>query len=72
VRLKHLDTSAYLASFKEARFGHPIAGQQEVSGVKSKTKETEWYAAEGVYLPKRSKKKAGASSSSDKDEKDEL
>ncbi|GFH09973.1 uncharacterized protein HaLaN_05208, partial [Haematococcus lacustris] len=33
------------------RFGNPIAGQHEVCGVTRKDKQTEWQAAEGVYMP---------------------
>ena len=58
VTLKHADTGAYLHSLRQATFGHPIAGQHEVCGVKRRGKESEWYAAEGVYLP-RADKRAG-------------
>mmetsp|Transcript_40117 Transcript_40117/g.89039 ORF Transcript_40117/g.89039 Transcript_40117/m.89039 type:complete len:226 (+) Transcript_40117:135-812(+) len=56
VRLKHRDTGAYLYSHEQAKFGHPIAGQQEVCATERKDKNTEWQAAEGVYLPVPSKK----------------
>lgn len=52
VRLKHKDTSVYVASNKDFRFGQPIHGQQEIFGVGHKSKDSEWYAAEGVYLPR--------------------
>jgi hypothetical protein len=52
VRLKHKDTGMLLSSSKDLRFGQPIHGQQEVCGVASKGKDTDWFAAEGVYLPR--------------------
>lgn len=62
----------FLSSSKDNLFGQPIQGQQEVFGVRYKGKDTEWYAAEGVYLPrsdKKSSKDAGAAASSpDKEE----
>lgn len=71
----------YLHSLRQAAFGHPIAGQIEVCGVRHKNKESEWFAAEGVYLPRIDKKPkaegGGGSGSEDKggeesDGKDEL
>jgi hypothetical protein len=56
VTLQHVDTSAYLHSLRHATFGHPIAGQHEVCGVRSKSGDSWWYAAEGVYLPRIDKK----------------
>ncbi|KAJ9507700.1 hypothetical protein QJQ45_019127 [Haematococcus lacustris] len=50
VMLKHQDTGGYLFSHPQ-RFGNPIAGQHEVCGVTRKDKQTEWQAAEGVYMP---------------------
>lgn len=51
VRFKHRDTGGYLYSH-EMRFGNPIAGQNEVCGiVDRRDKNSEWMAAEGVYLP---------------------
>lgn len=50
VRLKHRDTGAYLYSHV-AKFGQPISGQQEACAWKEKDKNTEWQAAEGVYIP---------------------
>lgn len=52
IRLRHRDTSVLLSSSKDTQFGQPIHGQQEVCGVGSKTKDTEWFAAEGIYLPR--------------------
>lgn len=49
-RLKHVDTGVYLYSH-EMRFQQPIHGQQEVCGKKSRDRNAEWQAAEGVYLP---------------------
>jgi hypothetical protein len=49
--MKHRDTGGYLYSH-EMRFGNPIAGQNEVCGiVDRRDKNSEWMAAEGVYLP---------------------
>ena len=69
----------YLASHAEARFGHPISGQNEVCGVRYKGKPTDWYAAEGIYMPRKPKKtpaeNGSSSSSSDSSgeaDKDEL
>jgi hypothetical protein len=60
--LKHKDTGGFLSSNKNLQFGQPIVGHQEVSAVaSSSSKDTEWYAAEGVYLPRTdTKKKAKA------------
>lgn len=75
VRVKHKDTNMYLSSNKDLRFGQPIQGQQEVYGVPTKGKDAEWYAAEGVYLPrsdaKKGKQKSKDGKGKDKD-KDEL
>lgn len=51
IRMKHRDTSAYLASMDGAKFGHPISGQQEVCSLRHKDKSSEWQTAEGVYMP---------------------
>ena len=75
--LRHVDTGAYLHSMRQAAFGHPIAGQHEVCGIKAKGRDSEWSAAEGVYLPRSDKKpkegggggaKGGSGGDSDKDE----
>eukprot|EP00197_Chlamydomonas_leiostraca_P011332 CAMPEP_0202866864 /NCGR_PEP_ID=MMETSP1391-20130828/8401_1 /ASSEMBLY_ACC=CAM_ASM_000867 /TAXON_ID=1034604 /ORGANISM="Chlamydomonas leiostraca, Strain SAG 11-49" /LENGTH=235 /DNA_ID=CAMNT_0049546851 /DNA_START=51 /DNA_END=758 /DNA_ORIENTATION=+ len=50
IRLKHRDTGAFLYSH-QAQFGNPIAGQLEVCAMERKDKNSEWQAAEGVYLP---------------------
>lgn len=75
VLLRHVDTNGYLHSLRQATFGHPIAGQHEVCSVKSKNRESEWFAAEGVYLPRadkadkeKDKKKGAGSDDGDKDE----
>jgi hypothetical protein len=75
IRMKHKDTNTYLSSNKDLMFGQPIHGHLEVCGVPSKGKDTEWYAAEGVYLPRTdaSKKSKGAAAAAGKEEeKDEL
>lgn len=61
----------FLSSNKDLVFGQPIHGQQEVCGVRYKGKDAEWYAAEGVYLPrtdKKSSKDGAAAGNGDKDE----
>ncbi|KAF5836128.1 MIR motif-containing protein [Dunaliella salina] len=51
IRLKHLDTGAYLYSHT-AKYGSPIAGQQEACASKDRRdRNNEWQAAEGVYIP---------------------
>ncbi|GIL75263.1 hypothetical protein Vretifemale_5068 [Volvox reticuliferus] len=64
VRFKHVDTGAYLFSH-DAKYGNPISGQFEVAGVAHKSKNTEWVAAEGVYMPRYSEK---GSADDDKEE----
>jgi len=69
VRLKHVDTSMFLASHSGSRFGHPISGQLEVVGVSWKGASgwgTDWYAAEGIYMPRPPKN--GTKGDSGKDE----
>lgn len=74
IRMKHKDTGMFMSSNSQAKFGQPINGQQEVCGISGKGRDTEWYAAEGVYLPrsdkKASKSSAGSSDDKDKDDKD--
>lgn len=65
VKLKHKDTNMYLSSNKNLQFGQPIHGHQEVCGVPSANKDTEWYAAEGVYLPRTDSKKKKADAAKD-------
>ncbi|MEW5313688.1 MAG: hypothetical protein WDW38_005233 [Sanguina aurantia] len=50
IRLKHLDTGFYMHS-QDAKFGAPIAGQDEVCCIERKDRYAEWQAAEGVYFP---------------------
>lgn len=66
--MKHKDTNMHLSSNKDLQFGQPIQGHQEVSGVVSTGKDTEWYAAEGVYLPRTDAKKSKDASKGTKDE----
>ena len=49
VRLRHVQTSVYLASSTQ-RYQRPIAGQQEIFG---RSKADWWSATEGVYFPAR-------------------
>lgn len=51
VRFKHVDTHALLYSH-EHRFQQPIAGQQEVCCKRGRDRNSDWQAAEGVYIPK--------------------
>jgi hypothetical protein len=64
----------YLSSNKGLQFGQPIHGHQEVCGVPTANKDTEWYAAEGVYLPRTDAKKKAKAAADSKggDSKDEL
>ncbi|XP_074286065.1 stromal cell-derived factor 2-like protein [Silene latifolia] len=50
VRLQHVDTGGYLHSH-DKKFQRIAGGQQEVCGVREKSRENVWMAAEGVYLP---------------------
>eukprot|EP00775_Hariotina_reticulata_P011573 gene11573-11717_t len=69
VRFRHKDTSVYMSSSKHAKFGQPIHGQQEVCGISHKNSDSEWFAAEGVYLPRTdSSKKKKSKSKAAKDE----
>lgn len=49
VRIQHVDTGAYLHSH-DKKYSRIAGGQQEVCGVKRKTADGVWIAAEGVYL----------------------
>ncbi|KAG1660335.1 hypothetical protein FOA52_014388 [Chlamydomonas sp. UWO 241] len=51
VKLLHRDTSAYLASNEQAKFGQPIHGQQEVCCIARSDASTVWQTAEGVFMP---------------------
>ncbi len=70
VRLMHKDTSGYLSSSSDLRFGQPIHGHQEVACIPHTNKHTEWFAAEGVYLPRTDRKSAAASGTAKKGAKD--
>ncbi|KAF6265440.1 MIR motif-containing protein [Scenedesmus sp. NREL 46B-D3] len=67
VRMRHKDTGMQLSSNSNHKFGQPIHGHQEVCAISSKGRDTEWFAAEGVYLP-RSDKKAKDGKAAGKDE----
>jgi hypothetical protein len=65
----------YMSSTKHAKFGQPIFGQQEVCGISHKNSDTEWFAAEGVYLPRTDsskKKKSKGKAAKDETAKTEL
>ncbi|XP_055608888.1 stromal cell-derived factor 2 [Uranotaenia lowii] len=49
VKLRHIDTDAYL-SCSGRTFGRPINGQMEVVGVSSPYSGTDWTAAEGLFV----------------------
>mmetsp|Transcript_9244 Transcript_9244/g.28132 ORF Transcript_9244/g.28132 Transcript_9244/m.28132 type:complete len:227 (+) Transcript_9244:125-805(+) len=51
VKLQHRDTSMYLASYEQARFGQPIHGQLEVCAVARADANSDWQTAEGVFMP---------------------
>nr|CDJ82786.1 MIR domain containing protein [Haemonchus contortus] len=51
VKIKHVDTSVYLA-LSGQQFGRPIHGQREVVGTDGITSGGKWKAAEGVYMKK--------------------
>lgn len=53
VYFKHIDTGKYLSASTKHRFGSPIPGQLEVSGISSRSQSTKWAANEGYYFPKR-------------------
>jgi hypothetical protein len=72
-----VDTGGYLHSLRQAAFGHPIAGQHEVCAVKSRNRDSEWFAAEGVYLPRADRKAkaaegGGAAAAAGEEEREEL
>ncbi|XP_021717105.1 stromal cell-derived factor 2-like protein [Chenopodium quinoa] len=50
IRLHHVDTGGYLHSH-DKKYQRIAGGQQEVCGVKEKSRDNIWLAAEGVYLP---------------------
>eukprot|EP00771_Trimastix_marina_P002414 gnl/Trimastix_PCT/3547.p1 GENE.gnl/Trimastix_PCT/3547~~gnl/Trimastix_PCT/3547.p1 ORF type:complete len:221 (-),score=43.52 gnl/Trimastix_PCT/3547:20-682(-) len=50
VRFKHKATGRYLHSHAGHRFGHPIAGQQEVTGFTQRNSDNLWRTQEGVYV----------------------
>ena len=60
----------FLSSSAHLKFGHPIEGHLEVCGVPSSNKDTDWYAAEGVYLPRTDTKKGKAAKDKDAKDKD--
>lgn len=49
VKLRHVDTDAYL-SVSGRTFGRPINGQMEVVGVTNPYSGTDWTAAEGLFI----------------------
>eukprot|EP00898_Chlorokybus_atmophyticus_P004126 jgi/Chlat1/4714/Chrsp30S04766 len=49
VRFLHVEMSAYLGSH-DKKYPRPIAGQQEVCGMRKKSADTNWVATEGVYF----------------------
>ncbi|CAM6015695.1 unnamed protein product [Sphagnum balticum] len=54
VRLRHVDTNAYLHSH-DKKYSRIVTGQQEVCGVTKKSVDNIWSAAEGVYFPVKHK-----------------
>ncbi|XP_005191990.1 stromal cell-derived factor 2 [Musca domestica] len=54
VRLRHVDTQAYLA-ISGRTFGRPISGQMEVVGVNNPSHGTRWTTAEGLFIVPKEK-----------------
>lgn len=54
VKLKHVETGAFLSASAEKRYGRPISGQLEVCGKTKAGKNEMWIATEGVYFPEMS------------------
>ncbi|KAL9231969.1 hypothetical protein vseg_007125 [Gypsophila vaccaria] len=50
IRLQHVDTGGYLHSH-DKKYQRIAGGQQEVCGVREKSRDNFWLAAEGVYFP---------------------
>ncbi|KAK9666512.1 hypothetical protein RND81_14G190000 [Saponaria officinalis] len=50
IRLQHVDTGGYLHSH-DKKYQRIAGGQQEVCGMREKSRDNIWLAAEGVYLP---------------------
>lgn len=65
IKLKHRDTGMYLMTNEHAKFGQPIAGQQEVACIQRADKNCEWVTAEGVYFPKTEEEGAEAPAAAD-------
>ncbi|KAL2936690.1 Stromal cell-derived factor 2-like protein [Bienertia sinuspersici] len=59
IRLHHVDTGGYLHSH-DKKYQRIAGGQQEVCGVKEKSRDNFWLAAEGVYLPVNDGKRESA------------
>ena len=51
VKLKHVETGAYLSSSPDKRYGRPISGQLEICGKSKAGKNELWIATEGVFFP---------------------
>ena len=51
VKLRHVETGAYLSSSPDKRYGRPISGQLEICGKNKAGKNELWIATEGVYFP---------------------
>jgi len=68
VVLQHVETKGFLHSLKQAVFGHPIHGQREVCAVKKQGPESQWYAAEGVYMPQPNGTRGGEGTAGKREE----
>ncbi|KAJ2200036.1 hypothetical protein IW144_001326 [Coemansia sp. RSA 522] len=53
VVFKHVDTSKYLLSLPNKKFGQPISGHQEVCAGKNADSNAQWMALEGYYFSRR-------------------
>lgn len=49
VQLIHVETHAYLSSFSNHQFGHPIPGQLEVAASKTASKNSQWMAQVQIF-----------------------
>jgi len=54
VRLRHVDTMAYLGMSGRS-YGRPISGQMEVVGMTSPQHGTRWTTAEGLFISPKEK-----------------
>ncbi len=56
IRLKHVDTGAYLSASERLKYGDPIANQLHVSARTWSNKDCYWKAAEGFFFAPKDEK----------------